>query len=63
MSSRQRITFGFVAVALVALYSIVMMATSGAAGSWAWILLVGVVVSLAVAARSGSTPRAERRDG
>jgi hypothetical protein len=39
-------------IALVGVYSWIMMASNGAAASWAWLILVAVVLLLVVAARS-----------
>lgn len=60
MSNRNPVALGIGAVALVVVYSIIMMATDGTAGSWAWILLVGVVALLAIAARTVTRVKAER---
>jgi hypothetical protein len=49
-----------VAIALIVLYSVIMMATSGAA-SWAWIILLAAFVLGAAAAKSATTAKAERR--
>lgn len=61
MSGKRQLAVGIVAIALVGLYSIIMMATSGAAASWAWLILVAVVVLVAAAARSARVGSTERR--
>ncbi len=51
MATSKRLTAGAISVVLVVVYSVIMMATDGAA-SWAWLILVAAIGSLVVAARS-----------
>ena len=41
---------GWAALALVVIYSVIMMATSGSAG-WAWLLLVAAAILIGISAR------------
>ena len=51
MATSKRLTAGAISVVLVVVYSVIMMATDGAA-SWAWLVLAAAIGSLVVAARS-----------
>ena len=51
MTNLQRSITAVLGLALVGTYSWIMVGSSGAAASWAWVLLAGAFVSLAVAAR------------
>ena len=64
MSASKRLTAGAIGVVLVIVYSAIMMATSGATASWAWLLLVAAIGALVVSARSSDVPASgERNDG
>lgn len=59
MSSAQRNAAGVVAIVLIVIYSWIMMASSGEAANWAWLILAGAFILLAAVARSMSASRAE----
>ena len=52
MASRKRLSAGAMSIALVGVYSWIMMASNGTAASWAWLILVAVVLLLVAAAWS-----------
>lgn len=61
MSNNQQLTAGIVGFGLIGLYSWIMTAADGTAGSWAWIVLATAIVLLVSTARSVATAKAEQR--
>lgn len=62
MSRKQQLTAGAIALLLVGIYSWIMIATSGTAASWAWLILVAVAAIVVIAGRSAVT-RSKSLDG
>ncbi len=62
MSSAQQLFRGIAGFVLLGIYSWTMIASSGSAGSWAWVILVAGVALLGTTARSVAIQRAGSRD-
>ena len=62
MSSTQQKTAGILGLALIGIYSWIMIATNGSAATWASLILLAAIALLVTAARSLAVSRAKERD-
>ena len=62
MSSTQQMTAGILGLALIGIYSWIMIATNGSAATWASLILLAAIALLVTAARSLAVSRAKERD-
>ena len=62
MSSTQQMTAGILGLALIGIYSWIMIATKGSAATWASLILLAAIALLVTAARSLAVSRAKERD-
>ncbi|MCP3995865.1 MAG: hypothetical protein GY722_12500 [bacterium] len=51
MAANKRVWVGVIGIALVGVYSAIMMASNGAAASWAWLILAAAIGAIILAAR------------
>ncbi|MDH5373365.1 MAG: hypothetical protein OEX97_10520 [Acidimicrobiia bacterium] len=62
MSSKQQTATAIVALAMIGIYSWIMMASSGSAATWASLILLAAIALLVTAGRSLATARDRERD-